>query len=43
MTDVAAGDLRYTFGTFPVIWGMPVETIAATSRPEQRRAGPNFG
>jgi hypothetical protein len=23
MTDVAVGDLRYTFGTFPVICGMP--------------------
>ena len=30
MTDVAAGDLRYTFGTFPAIWGIPV--IAFLSR-----------
>jgi hypothetical protein len=27
MTDVAVGDLRYTFGTFPVIWGMPDKEV----------------
>jgi hypothetical protein len=25
MTDVAEGDLRYTFGTPPAIWGMPIK------------------
>jgi len=27
MTDVAVGDLRYTFRTFPVIWGMPDKDV----------------
>jgi hypothetical protein len=25
MSDVTAADLQYTFGIFPVIWGMPAE------------------
>ena len=27
MTDVAVGDLRYTFRTFPVIWRMPDKDV----------------
>ncbi len=27
MTDVAVGDLRYTYRTFPVIWGMPDKDV----------------
>jgi hypothetical protein len=44
MTDVAAGDLRYTFGTFPVIWGMPDElcpesptSMTSRSRPTKAK------
>jgi hypothetical protein len=46
MIDVTAGDLRYGFGTFPVIWGMPdkggrrpaIQIVTTLSPPAEARA-----
>jgi hypothetical protein len=39
MSDVTAGDPRYAFGTFPLIWRMPAEGMITSS--DEDRGGSN--